>query len=217
MPSKIKKVKISLGSTSINSQGFKYSGPGNWKSKHQVRGSIDSFPAGTGEDPAAPGLGRRKHETKLFITLNPNKGGYGAGDDAAVYEGMTRVVKSLARDETLQKLIVFGPCIKYHGEKYQGDSYAAHVEEISVSAAVERGDRQLRSHAHLFISMVHYSQVQISKTLLQRHAREVYNEGMPDKYKLKGAHAFYCHIKLMPQSDWSEVMQMYLEKGVLGT
>ena len=200
-----------MGSDKISSQGLKLQGSGNWKSKHQVRGSIEEV----GEDPAAPGLGRRKHETRLFLTINPNKGGYSAADDAVVYQAMTRVVQNLAKDETLRKVITWGPVTLRNGLAYRQDTYEQHVESVSVSATVERGYVQRRPHAHLFVSFTHFSQIQISKTLLQRWCREEYNKTMSEKYKLKGSQSMYVHIKLLPQSDWSEVIQMYLKKGML--
>ena len=47
-PSKVRKVKIALGSNYVPPRGFKFEGSGNWKAKSQQRGNIMTFHLGLG-------------------------------------------------------------------------------------------------------------------------------------------------------------------------
>lgn len=214
MPSKVKGVKIFSGQANSRATGFKYSGAGNWKARNQIRGQIGDY----GEDPDAPGMGRRKHETKLFITLNPNKGGKSAAPDAPVHKAIEYVVRELVKDSNLKRLIIWGPVAERNGAAYKADTYDDHIESVAVTAAVERGDVWQRPHAHLYITFTHYSQIQMSKPLLQRWATQQYNQYLSQmgntEHKLTSAQAMYTHIKLQPQSDWNDIIMMYLEKGM---
>ena len=223
MPSKVTGGKIFTGSANARSTGFKYGGPGNWKARNQIRGRIEDFPAGRGEDPDAPGMGRRKHETKLFITLNPNKGGVSkagksTAPDAPVHRAIEHVVRELVKDSNLKRMLIWGPVADRNGAAYKMDTYDDHIESVAVTAAVERGDVWQRPHAHLYITFTHYSQIQIGKPLLQRWATQQYNQFLEQiggtEHKLKTTQSMYTHIKLQPQSDWNDIIMMYLEKGM---
>lgn len=220
MPSKVLGVKIFTGSSKVQSQGFKYGGSGNWKARNQIRGRVSDFPKGTGEDPDAPGLGRRKHESKLFVTLNPNKGGNIGSPDHTVHMAMEHVVREAVKDDNLKRLFIWGPIADRNGAAYKEDTYDDHIESIKITAAVEKGDVQQRSHAHLYLTITHYSQIQISKPLLQRWATAKYNEYLnkigSTTFLLKSSQSMYTHIKLQPQSDWNDIIMMYLEKGMAG-
>lgn len=225
-PSKVRKVKIALGSNYVPPRGFKFEGSGNWKAKSQQRGNITDFPPGTGEDPAAPGLGRRRHESRLFVTINPNKGGGSKKkgtlllNDTVVFNAVKHLVTELGRDNNLRQLISFGPVQKVPGgQDYRTDTYDTHVESVEVAAAVERGDVMERPHCHIYLTMIHYSQIQIDKTLLKEWAWNTYNQYCDQaggsSYKLTSKQSVYTHIKLLPQSDWQDVMMAYMEKGML--
>ena len=218
--SKIGQVVINVGSSKLPPYGssYSYGGQNQWKSRTQVRDEAYGF------DPAAPDKGRRKHETRVFVTINPNRGGLQRNprnkkaarqvyDDTNIHRAMEHVVTELSTDSGLKSVLVFGPV----DNSYDSDTYDSHVESVTVSACVEKGDKYFRSHGHLYITFVHYSQVQISKRLLMFKAKQWYNSFLDsvsasESDKLSGGKKMYVHVKLMPQSDWADVIKMYLEK-----
>lgn len=174
------------------------------------------------EDPKDPGQPRRKQESNFFLTINPNKT---PKDDSpehlpAAVTAMERMLQQISQDSVLATYIKFGPKVlgtPPAAQDYRLDRYADVVHSVDWKAAVESGDVLRRLHTHIWLTITHYSQVQINIQMLQHIAREEYNKALPlgnafDYLRIKDMP--YVHVKLLPQSDWTDVMRQYIHKGM---
>lgn len=173
------------------------------------------------EDPKNPGEARRKHESNFFITINPNKAPNGDDEMYTATKAMEKMLDHISRDATLATYLKFGPKMpegKVSEEHdYRLDRYTDVIESVDWKAAVETGDVLHRLHAHIWLTITHYSQVQINVKMLQHIVRQEYNTVMPlgvEGKTLRITALPYVHVKLLPQSDWTSVMRQYIQKGM---
>ena len=162
------------------------------------------------------GQPRRKQESNFFITINSNK----APDDPvyvdACVQRMKDMLKVISQDKMLASYIKFGP---KNPEHYGGDRYADVIHSVDWKSNVEVGDQLKRVHCHIWLTISHYSQVQINVHALMALARRHYNGNMqtmqPALFKEIGIEEMpYVHVKLLPQSDWTDVMRQYIHKAM---
>ena len=110
-------------------------------------------------DDKDPGLPRRKQESNFFITLNTNRSCAGGGDLADVgKEAMRSTLNELSKDRMICQLLKFGPKNEKH---YGADWYEDVIQKIEWNAAVELGENLDRLHCHIWLTVHHYSQVQL--------------------------------------------------------
>ena len=188
------------------------------------------------EDPKDPGQPRRKQESNFFITINPNK--EPLGDERINADvAMEEMLKGLANDEYIAQYLKFGPKVQGNPKAsmdYRLDKYDDVIHSIDWKAGVETGGIMRRLHAHIWLTVTHYSQVQINVQVLQYLSRGLYNAALrgslldnpPPPTFHKGLPAGsargrlviedlpYVHVKLLPQSDWTDVMRQYIHKGM---
>jgi len=158
------------------------------------------------------GTPRRKQESNFFITLNPNR----EFKDKLAPEAMTRfeaALKKLAENETLELIIKFGPVHKHYANDKAEDVL---IPGASFTASVEVGDVMKRMHAHAWLTIEHYSQIQINLNMLRSQFVYYYNQGLPLGDPLRLTRAPYLQVKLLPQSDWTTIMRQYIKKGMMG-
>lgn len=168
------------------------------------------------EDPKDKGQPRRKQESNFFITINPNK--TPSNEDLPnATKAMQGMLAHISRDDILATYIKFGP----KDDTYQKDKYVDVVHSIEWQANVETGDRLKRLHTHIWLTITHYSQVQINIQMLQHLARGAYNSSLEQMYPNIGFNHYlriqelpYVHVKLLPQSDWTDVMRQYIHKAM---
>ena len=169
-----------------------------------------------------PGEARRKQESNFFITLNTNRSCEGGGAKAEDgKQAMKETLDELSRDDVICSYLKFGP---KHAE-YKADRYEDVIAKIEWSAAVELGENLHRLHCHIWLSIYHYSQVQINMNKMQRIFKDIYNAkvaGSPYASSLKcGAGKSgglpYIQVKLLPESNWAEVMKQYIHKAMTAT
>lgn len=163
------------------------------------------------EDPKDPGQPRRKQESNFFITINSNKSPLNTEMEMAVSH-MKEMLRVLADERTLSTYIKFGPV----SPEYREDRFADVIHNIDWKANVETGDVVHRLHAHIWLTITHYSQVQLNVQMLQHAARQAFNRGLPLGSQLRIDMKPYVHIKLLPQSDWTTIMKQYIHKGMSG-
>lgn len=228
MPSKVQRVNIVMGNASISAAGAKLGGRDNWKGKNQDRDITKGIDPTTSQDGGRTGLGRRKHETHLFCTLNPNKGSMrstkqGMQDDKTVQQALNYVVTQLSRDENLSRVITFGPTgdgKPTYGDVYRAnDSYDTHIGNVTCSATIEKGGTYGRMHAHMVLVIDHWSQIQINSIKLSQVARKFYNDFLEtslgtEHLRLPPGRRMYANVKLLPQTQWNKIILQYLEKGI---
>eukprot|EP00966_Prymnesium_polylepis_P171537 3965953-Prymnesium_polylepis.1 len=163
------------------------------------------------EDPKDPGQPGRKQESNFFITINTNKSPLNAEMEMAVSH-MREMLRVLADERTLSTYIKFGPV----SPEYREDRFADVIHNIDWKANVETGDVVRRLHAHIWLTITHYSQVQLNVQMLQHAASQAFNRGLPLGSQLRIDMKPYVHVKLLPQSDWTTIMKQYIHKGMGG-
>ena len=193
-----------------------------------VRAPSTSLGSGIYTDPKDPSLPRRKQESNFFITINSNKSPDTPENAALLISQMEKMLKGLSDESVLSTYLKFGPSANHDGHVYQDDKYTDVVHSIDWKAAVETGDNLNRVHAHIWLTITHYSQIQINVQMLMYHSKRLFNHEFGDiRQQLRG-HAKgketslrmtkqpYVHVKLLPQSDWTDVMRQYIHKGMMG-
>ena len=164
-------------------------------------------------DDKDPGEPRRRHESNFFITLNTNRyvgermeGALSQlGKDACV-----QALDALSRDDALCSYIKFGP----KSAHYRNDKFADVITKIEWKAAVEVGETLQRLHCHIWLTLHHYSQVQVNMPVMQQMFKQLYNAGVGQRESLRVRKNPYIQVKLLPSSDWAMVMKQYIHKGM---
>lgn len=192
------------GHTAKTKQAWKYRGgqilraPNTW-----INGT-------TYTDPKDPGQPRRKQESNFFITINSNKTVPDDEDRQTGVKHMEEMLKQLMTDRNLAMVLTFGP-VDAH---YARDKYTDVIDNVEWKGAVETGDKMNRLHCHVWVTIKHYSQIQVNTRMVQHLARDYYNRGLVIGHKLRIGALPYVHTKLLPQSDWTDIMKQYIHKGM---
>ena len=177
-------------------------------------------------DPKDTNLPRRKQESNFFVTINSNKSLEGSLLELG-YEHMENVLDYLAKDNTVAIYLRYGPNAKNvkADEVYLDDRYADVIHSVDWQACVETGPHKNRLHAHIWVTITHYSQIQLNTQMLMHMVKKVFNDPTlgPNKKGLQRLPTTsdlyirkqpYVHIKLLPQSDWTSIMKQYIHKGM---
>jgi len=155
---------------------------------------------------------RRRHESNFFITINPNLGANtrsGEGDRDTLYATLNSVLNDISSEAVIASYLKYGP----KHDVYKDDLYRDVVVSREWNAASETGPVKARVHAHIWLTLHHYSQVQINTKMLQYLVRERFNAfDYGSGRQLKGLP--YVHVKLLPQSNWTTVMKGYIHKAM---
>ena len=166
-------------------------------------------------------LPRRKQETNLFVTLNLNKI-VPWSDELRVNEALMKTINKI-QTSALSEVLVCGPARVRNADYFRDDNLAVVLKDIKFTTTIEQGPRTGFKHVHMTVSMEHYSQIQMDKTLLRTKFIELYNDalvsnvgptgrpGRPrrDKMALRG---LYVDVKLRNQMSWHEIEKWYLHK-----
>lgn len=148
-------------------------------------------------------LPRRKQESNFFITINTNLSANAVG----VAKTLESVLTDIAAEQTLATYLTFGP----KHDEYTNDKYQDVVHSVSWSSNVEVGDVAKRVHAHIWLTVTHYSQIQIDVRSLMHTVKTTYAKHSPGAPLRRLP---YVHVKLLPQSDWTSVMRQYIHKAM---
>ena len=159
------------------------------------------------------GMPRRKHESNFFITLNTNRSTRShLATGPEVHEAkmaMKSALHLLSQDEAMAQYLKFGP----KNENYRDDCFDDVIESAEWSAAVEIGEKQERLHAHIWLTLHHYSQVQINMPVMQQMFKAMYNNAAPSRMAVMTGLP-YIQVKLLPTANWAQVMKQYIRKGM---
>ena len=181
-----------------------------------VRAPSTILGSNTYEDPKSPGEPRRKQESNFFITINTNKTSDDAAIQQTIYDRLKEVLKHISKEHVIATYIKFGP----KDAVYQNDKFGDVISSLNWSSNVEEGDVLKRVHAHIWLTIGHYSQVQINVQMLMHIVKAEYNKGLgiggmlSSKSPQRMTRQPYVHVKLLPQSDWTDVMRQYIHKGM---
>ena len=160
-------------------------------------------------------LARRKIESNFFITLNTNRT-LKKLDPITAHKGKAAVgatLKQLATDAELCKYLKFGP----KSDNYKEDQYDDVIQSVDWNSAVETGEKLERLHCHIWLTVHHYSQVQVNMPMMQRRFKALYNAEVaktPHSQELQINKQPYIQVKLLPTSDWAEVIKQYIHKAM---
>ena len=215
MTKRVKKQK-----TSISTQSVDFKAPHSAKTKQAWRypgGRIFRAPStrlgsAVYTDPKDPDEPRRKQESNFFITINSNKSAETPELMDLGVRRMKQMLEALSDESALAVYLKFGP---KDPASYAADKYADVIHSVEWKAAVETGDVMKRLHAHVWLTVTYYSQIQINVQMLQHLARKAFNGDLPLGHALRIHELPYVHVKLLPQSDWTGVMRQYIHKGML--
>lgn len=167
-------------------------------------------------DDKDPGEERRKHESNFFITLNTNRCIAAHKMDGGVAEhgkqAMKQTLEYLSTNESICSCLKFGP----KSAHYRDDKFEDVITKIEWQAAVESGEQKERLHAHIWLTVHHYSQVQVNMPIMQKLFKEAYNKRVSQMHQssLRCNGMPYIQVKLLPTSDWATVMKQYIHKGM---
>ena len=162
-------------------------------------------------DPKDETQARRKQESNFFVTMNTNKAPTDSEITGATY-ALNQALEDLAQDSMLASYLRFGP----KTEAYETDKYADVIESVQWKAAAETGDIAKRLHSQVWLTITHYSQIQIDPKLIGHLFRSRFNHHNKNE-RLRLTRLPYVHIKLLPQSDWTNVMRQYIHKGMMAS
>jgi len=186
-------------------QAWKYAGGSVQRAPAGLLPGLFDHDRGSGEK----NLARRKQESNFFITINSNQAPVDALDVDESMKAMDKMLHGLAEERLIATYLKFGP----KHEDYRDDKFSDVVISIDWKAATEIGPNQGRVHSHIWVTIKHYSQIQISTQMLQYQAKRLYNANTLN-FKMKRQP--YVHIKLLPQSNWTDIMRQYIHKGMMG-
>ena len=105
--------------------------------------------------------------------------------------------------------IKFGP----KHDHYRDDKFVDVIGGIDWKAASETGPTHGKVHSHIWVTITHYSQIQINVQMLMYQSKRLYNQYVLLKQD-KITRQPYVHVKLLPQSNWTDVMRQYIHKGM---
>ena len=210
--------RITVGSASIASAATgdikkdqKWMYPGGVVARHKdlvINGR-------TYTDDKNEGERRRKHESNFFITINTNKAMTGLGVEADLAKRCVKeTLDYIAETRNICGIIKFGP----KSTHYQDDRFDDVIESMEWNAAVETGEKRDRLHAHVWLTLHHYSQVQVNMPMLARMFKQQYNErvkGYGLGKSLQISRQPYVNVKLLPTSDWAQVIHGYMRKAMV--
>ena len=183
-----------------------------WKYKG---GSVQRAPSvnlgsGSYTDHMHPGdkLPRRYQESNFFVTINTNKAPDGEVETASAVSHCEQMLSHLSTTRTLSRILRFGPKDKHYAQ----DRFDDVIADVDWQSKVEIGDQQGRVHAHIWLTVQHYSQIQIDIAKLTEEARVSFNAGLSLNSKLRVTNP-YVNVKLLPQSDFANIMRGYMRKA----
>ena len=180
---------------------------------------------------------RRLIESNFFLTINPNQTYHTNPDrQANTIKVLEAVIEDLAATNSLKQYIVIGPTGKNNNprmaepaERCANDKWEEVIEDggIRFDGNVEVGPNKNRVHAHILLEIRHYSFLQVDIGRLQRLVRLLWNSrivghGSTDaelevnNWPKKITKLPYTNVKLMPQSNWTEVIKAYIHKAHSG-
>lgn len=160
------------------------------------------------------GENRRKHESNFFITLNTNRYVGELLDGRAAQhakDAMKQALDELSQEDKMCKYIKFGP----KSDHYRDDIFQDVVFKAEWQGAVEVGENLERLHCHIWLTLHHYSQLQVNMPVMQKMFKEAYNSRITMFHKeLRANKRPYISVKLLPSSDWAMVMKQYIHKAM---
>ena len=234
MVKRIDETAVSLGSSALSEatgdtvkksvkkdQAWRY--PGGVITRASHLGGKKTSTGAAYTDDKSPGEGRRKQESNLLITLNTNRSIERGGPMAdAACKAAQHALDKLAQDSYICTYLKFGPKSKH----YQHDKYDDVIEKIDWKAAVEVGENLNRVHTHIWMTITHYSQVQINMPVMQHLFKQLYNQKAKelDNAQVPPFTSYYeqicinkrpyINVKLLPESNWAMVIKQYIHKAM---
>lgn len=208
-PPKVVNKSITVQSIDFNAaKSVKSNQSWRYKGNKVVRAPSIEINGTSYTDPRDPDMARRKQESNFFVCLNTNLPVIDEDPSGAIGK-MRAACAELTKEKSIATYLQFGPVDRH----YSADLYNDVVHSIDCKVGVEIGPQEKKLHAHMWLTITHYSQIQINKQMLSHMFKKMFNDS-------PGAAAYHIkklpwiHIKLLPQSDWTDVMRQYIHKGM---
>ena len=159
-------------------------------------------------------LARRKQESNFFITLNTNIAPKTEEQSNSAIQALTAALNHISKDSVLATCMKFGPVTPH----YENDKYQDVIISADWKSAIETGEKLSRLHSHIWSTVTHYSQIQMNSRVLQHVTKSAYNAQLGGKKTIANESIWvkkqpYCHVKLLPQSEWATIMRGYITKS----
>ena len=222
MVKRVKKTQVSTESVDLktphsakSNQAWKYPGGQVLRAPSTALGSGTNAKgkAYTDHKHTEQNLPRRKQESNFFLTINSNKSPTTPEDTDRCYNAMEQMLLAIRDEQTLSQYLKFGP----KSDHYEHDKYNDVIHSVDWKSDVETGPQAKRVHAHIWLTITHYSQIQINVHLLMHLVREHYNKHINSTHphdQLRMQDNPYIYVKLMWQGDWTTIMRQYIHKGM---
>lgn len=222
---KVKSRRVVIGDTSVAPSSKRLArdeatGIAQWKDRGGVMRRSDLVPMGEhklNHDHKNPELGRRKQESNFFITCNLNKNP--KDDDVHAYTvALDYAMREMAADRVICQYLIFGPAIASMrgSDHYRDDTYAHHIDKVNYHCGIERGSKRGMVHAHVWLTIDHFSQIQIHPKQFGFLVKEFFNQSVRaqgrESLVLPARQQVFVNVKLLPQSDFAEVIKRYITK-----
>eukprot|EP00741_Cyanophora_paradoxa_P013556 tig00020697_g13089.t1 len=218
---------------------------------------LDAAPTKTFTTPSGVVEQRPQRESNFMITIQTNYKPRSRGEGSKVQDAFHRGLEALFYDDRqLAKCIkmgVYADKANPKGLDFKSDMYDTHVERGNANIGIEYGPRSGRLHAHILLTLVHYSRVQFdgkrASDFLIDFMRTEGQGGLPNFYKddwfgeeyqktavrpirrkdalgmqwtgketgyrkRETARQMHVDVKLLPQSNLKDLLQLYITKTV---
>lgn len=167
----------------------------------------------TDNKPGSQGLPRRVQESNFSITISTLKSPSAANLNRA-YHCLNRALQALASEQVFVNIIKFGPKSAWFRDDLPSDV----ITGVDWNASIELGGKYNRLHAHILVTIRHYSQIQIDPFAVERYARTAWNRCVQDQNSpLYATGKFYVHVKPRSQKDYPLISQQYIIKDYVAT
>ncbi len=161
-------------------------------------------------EPGLTGTPRRKEESNFFITINPNQQ-FQPVDESVANHAFEKCLDHFRSNEGIVEILKFGPCNPHFLNDF-ANPHDLILPGISIVASVEEGEVKRRKHMHLYVTIEHYSQIQIHVQNMQKKFKTIFNANVPKHLEIKRMP--YLHVKPLAQSNWQTIMRQYIHKGM---
>lgn len=212
----------------------------NWLARAQEQAPKKRF------EGDAFGVKRSLRESNFMITLQTNYKPRNKTEGREVQNAFVGALQRVFNDETeLSKMLLFGVFPDKNppkGVNFGNDNYEDHVESVTSNVGVEYGPKTRRLHAHVLLTVKHYSRIFFDRQtaanriveLMRGHSAKMgkfySDEWWGPEYAEDGQklvmrsrrmkpgrsqdRSLYVQVKLLPQTNLQDLLKLYISKTV---
>eukprot|EP00741_Cyanophora_paradoxa_P016338 tig00020912_g15774.t1 len=169
------------------------------------------------------GEDRPQRESNFMITIQTNYKPRSRGEGSKVQDAFHRGLEALFYDDRQLarciKMGVYPDKANPKGFDFKSDQYDTHVEKGNANIGIEYGPRSGRLHAHILLTLDDWFGEEYQKTAVRpirrKDALGMQWTGKETGYrKRETARQMHVDVKLLPQSNLKDLLQLYITKTV---